>query len=144
MENKDQKPWAILPELKVSDFKKSIEWYTERAQFEIEYDRPEHEFAMLRREGARLMIESASDKSRTFDVGKTEYPFGRGIHFQIQVSDVQALYDHFKQSGQEFFLEMEEKWYRRNDVELGNRQFLVQDPDGYLFRFFQDMGERKV
>ncbi len=140
----DKKPWCILPELKVSNFEKSIEWYTKLAQFEIEYDRPEHEFAMLTREGARLMIESASEKSRTFDVGKTEYPCGRGIHFQIQVSDVQALYDHFTKNGQALFLDMEEKWYRRDDVELGNRQFLVQDSDGYLFRFFQDMGERKV
>ncbi len=26
--------------------------------------------------------------------------------------------------------------------EVGNRQFVVQDPDGYLLRFFSDLGER--
>jgi len=26
-------------------------------------------------------------------------------------------------------------------VYAGNRQFLLQDPDGYLLRFFQDLGE---
>ncbi|HEY0476960.1 MAG TPA: hypothetical protein VGD37_05520 [Kofleriaceae bacterium] len=37
---------------------------------------------------------------------------------------------------------MEERWYRRNDHEVGNRQFVVADPDGYLLRFFGDLGQR--
>ena len=37
---------------------------------------------------------------------------------------------------------MEEKWYRKNDTEVGNKQFLVQDPDGYILRFFQNLGMR--
>jgi hypothetical protein len=37
---------------------------------------------------------------------------------------------------------MEEKWYRMNDSKVGNRQFIVLDPDGYLLRFVQDLGER--
>jgi len=27
---------------------------------------------------------------------------------------------------------------------VGNRQFVVPDPDGYLLRFFQDLGERPI
>jgi hypothetical protein len=42
------------------------------------------------------------------------------------------------------FVPLEERWYRRDDVLLGNRQFLVQDPDGYLLRFFEDLGERPL
>jgi hypothetical protein len=38
--------------------------------------------------------------------------------------------------------ELEERWYRRGDTRLGNHQFVVADPDGYLLRFFQDLGER--
>lgn len=37
---------------------------------------------------------------------------------------------------------MEEKWYRADDAYLGNKQFIVQDPDGFLLRFFEDLGER--
>ena len=37
---------------------------------------------------------------------------------------------------------MEDRWYRADEVELGNKQFWVQDPGGYLFRFFQDLGDR--
>ena len=132
----------LIPELKVRDFKKSVEFYTTRAQFHVEYERPEHEFALLNKEGAWLMLEGLTEKSRAFNVGPLEHPFGRGMHFQIEVSDIQALYDNFKKHGHPLFLEMEEKWYRKDSVELGNRQFLVQDPDGYLLRFYQDLGER--
>jgi hypothetical protein len=36
----------------------------------------------------------------------------------------------------------EQKWYRTGEVETGARQFLVQDPDGYLIRFSAYIGER--
>jgi hypothetical protein len=32
---------------------------------------------------------------------------------------------------------------RANDVEVGNRQFIVLDPDGYMLRFVQDLGNKK-
>jgi hypothetical protein len=35
-----------------------------------------------------------------------------------------------------------EAWYRTGDVEGGQREFLVQDPDGYLLRIAQDLGHR--
>ena len=38
--------------------------------------------------------------------------------------------------------EIEENWYRQDDKLLGNKEFLVQDPDGYLIRFSQDLGEK--
>lgn len=37
---------------------------------------------------------------------------------------------------------MEERWYRADDREVGNRQFILLDPDGYLLRFYQDLGRR--
>ena len=66
------------------------------------------------------------------------------MHFQIQVADVEALYLKFKNDGYPVFLEMEKKWYRMKDIETGHRQFLVQDPDGYLLRFYEDLGVRKA
>lgn len=132
----------LIPELKVTDFARSLDFYTNLAQFAIEYDRPEQSFAMLNREGAYVMIEAPSPGSRTFDTGATTYPFGRGMHLQIQVSDIQGLHAHFVTAKYPLFLDMEEKWYRRDMEEMGNKQFLVQDPDGYLLRFYQDLGTR--
>lgn len=133
---------VITPELKVTDFKESLDFYTRLAGFDILYERPEEEFAMLSIHGAHFMIESLTEKSRTLRVGVLEKPFGRGMHFQIEVPDVQGLYDRFKNAGHSIFTDMEDKWYRVNDTEAGNRQFWVQDPDGYLLRFFENLGER--
>ena len=33
----------------------------------------------------------------------------------------------------------EEKWYAAGSVETGVRQFLVQDPDGYLVRLAEEL-----
>ncbi len=134
----------LTPELKVLNFQESLDFYTKLAGFEILYDRPEEDFAMLGINGARLMIEGLTEKSRTWKVGNLERPFGRGMHFQIEIPDVQSLYENFKKANHPIFFEMEEKWYRKNDKEIGNKQFLVQDPDGYLLRFFQDLGIRPI
>ncbi len=40
--------------------------------------------------------------------------------------------------------EMEENWYRQDDRLLGNKEFLVQDPDGYLIKFSEDLGEKEA
>lgn len=135
---------ALTPELKVFDFKESLNFYTKLAGFEVLYDRPEEDFAMLGINGARLMIEGLTDKSRTWKVGKLEKPLGRGMHFQIRVPNIQSSYESFKKANYPIFFDMEEKWYRVNNKEVGNKQFLVQDPDGYLLRFFQDLGSRAI
>jgi hypothetical protein len=41
-------------------------------------------------------------------------------------------------------MEIEENWYKVNNKKIGNKEFLVQDPDGYLLRFSEDMGERNI
>ncbi len=133
---------SITPELKVFDFKKSLDFYTNLAGFSILYDRPEHDFAMLEINGSNLMIEGLTEKSRTWKVAELEQPLGRGMHFQIMVKDVEGLYSSLKKFDYPIFFKMEEKWYRKDDKEMGQKQFLVQDPDGYLLRFAEDIGER--
>ncbi len=58
----------------------------------------------------------------------------------MEAHDVEVLYAKGQASGCAVFLEPEEKWYRRNDVYLGNKQFIVLDPDGYMLRFYRDLG----
>lgn len=135
---------SIIPELAVSDFHKSLDFYTRLAGFKVLYERPENDFAMLEINRSRLMIEGLTRKNRTWLVGQMERPFGRGMHLQIEVQDVQSLYQNFKEAEYPIFFEIEEKWYRINDQEMGHKQFLVQDPDGYLLRFFENIGMRTV
>jgi lactoylglutathione lyase len=47
-------------------------------------------------------------------------------------------------AGLECFLPVEERWYRRDNIEIGVRQFAVQDPDGYLIRLSQSIGDRPI
>lgn len=41
-------------------------------------------------------------------------------------------------------MDAEEAWYRAGDAELGQRQTLVQGPDGYLLRLAEPLGARPV
>ncbi len=138
----------LVPELLVSNIKASVDFYTHVAGFRIVYDRPEFGFAYIEREGAEMMLEEIpavnADQSRAWIAGPLERPFGRGINFQIEVSDVEALYADVNTAKASIFMAMESKWYRKTDYEVGNRQFIVSDPDGYLLRFYQDLGRRDV
>lgn len=132
----------LIPELYCSDFQRSLTFYTGILGFTVLYARPEERFAFLEREGAQLMIEQSTDPARTWLTGELSPPYGRGVNFQIAVSNVDALHGAVQAAGCRLFLAMEEKWYRRDATLLGNRQFLVQDPDGYLLRFFQNLGTK--
>lgn len=130
----------LVPELICADFARSLAFYTELLGFTVRYARPEERFAYLEREGAELMIEQSV--GRAFLAAPLAYPYGRGVNFQIEAGDVAALYARVGDAGCPIHLPLEEKWYRRDREEVGNRQFIVLDPDGYLLRFFQDLGTR--
>ena len=134
----------LIPELEVEDLDRSLEFYTAVIGFTVRYARPEERFAFLDLEGASLMLEQASGPGRRFHIAPLEHPFGRGVNFQIEVANVDALHARVLAAQSHVVLPMEERWYRRNDHEVGNRQFVVADPDGYLLRFFSDLGSRPV
>jgi catechol 2,3-dioxygenase-like lactoylglutathione lyase family enzyme len=135
----------IVPELYCSDFARSLRYYRDVLGFSVRYDRPEERFASLEREGAELMIEQTVELPRTFLADEARYPFGRGVNLQIEVSEVDILYTRVLAAESRIYLPIEERWYRiGNDVEGGNRQFVVMDPDGYLLRFWQDIGQRTI
>jgi hypothetical protein len=62
----------------------------------------------------------------------------------MDVDDVEVLHDAVITTGRQLFLALELKWYGRADGEVCVRQFAVQDPDGYLLRFSQEIGTRPL
>ena len=82
----------ILPELYVIDFKKTLHFYTKILDFKLEYQRPSPLFAFLSYQSSKLMIQQ-EDADEEWHNGKPEYPFGRGINFQIETDDVQKTID---------------------------------------------------
>ena len=83
-------------------------------------------------------------KNDKWELAPLYYPFGNGINFQLDVSDVMTIYNNFKENNYKITFDLEENWYRQDNKLLGNKEFLIQDPDGYLLRFFQDLGERNI
>jgi catechol 2,3-dioxygenase-like lactoylglutathione lyase family enzyme len=132
----------LVPEFVCSNFAESHRFYTELLGFRVLYSRPEERFAYLERDGADLMLEQSVSRGRLSPRAELAYPFGRGINFQIQVSDVERLHAVILAAGVAIYLPLEERWYRREHDEIGVRQFAIQDPDGYLLRFSQVIGQR--
>lgn len=135
---------ALIPELAVTDCAKSLAFYCDILGFGIAYQRAEEGFAFLTFGEAQLMLDQA-DVGRTFsaDGGVLERPFGRGQNLQISAKSIDSLVAALAKNKIELTLAPEEKWYRQDGHELGVRQFVVADPDGYLLRFSQSLGQRK-
>ena len=127
---------AMIPELQVTDLAASLDFYTRVLGFAVAYSRPEEGFAMLQREYAALMLETAGGPGRRITATPLEKPFGRGVNFQIMASDVDALAAKVEAAGYSLFIALEERRYRVGEGRyVAQRQFVVADPDGYLLRF---------
>ncbi len=134
---------SLTPELSVSSIETSLEFYRGVLGFSVVYQRQEEGFAFLRLGEAELMLDQIG-LGRDWQTGELEKPFGRGINFQILVESLEPMLQNLADQRISLFMGVEERWYRRNALEVGNRQFLVQDPDGYLLRFYQDLGSREL
>lgn len=134
---------VLVPELAVLDWGRSRRFYCDLLGFVALYERPEEGFSYLSLGGAELMIDQIG-LGRDFDFGPAPKrpPFGRGVNLQILVAEVAPLLAALSAAEVALALPLEERWYRRGALEAGNRQFMVADPDGYLLRFYEDMGMR--
>ena len=131
----------LIPELSVKDYDKSIDFYVNILGFDLNYSREDDKFAMISINDAQIMIEEINDYWNT---GELKYPFGRGINFQIEVENVEKIVQKLSENNIKLFREIEENWYEVDGKQYGNKEFLVQDPDGYLLRFCEDIGIKNL
>ena len=131
----------LIPELSVSNLNESLKFYVNSIGFKIEYQRPENKFVFISYQGTQFMLQELEENEK-WSIGELKHPYGNGVNFQIEVSNVEKIYDALKTSGYKIAFDIEENWYRQDDKMLGNKEFLIQDPDGYLLRFMQDLGEK--
>jgi catechol 2,3-dioxygenase-like lactoylglutathione lyase family enzyme len=144
-----------VPELDVSDLDTSLGFYVGLLPFVVVFERPAERFAYLDLEGSSLMLQEADGPGRRFRTADLEYPHGRGVNFQTAVADVEALHDTVMAAGVQPLVALEDRWYdvdvsvssgrwtRTGPMSVGNRQFVIADPDGYLWRFFTSLGTRQ-
>jgi catechol 2,3-dioxygenase-like lactoylglutathione lyase family enzyme len=135
---------GLVPELDVADVSVSLGFYADVLGFAVAYSRPDEGFVYLEREGAHLMLQRAAGPGRRFRTATLERPHGRGINFQVDVTDIAAVYAQVVKRGDELVVDLEDRWYRTGQVEVGQRQLVVSDPDGYLWRPFQPLGQRSA
>lgn len=132
----------LVPELDVADVDCSLAFYVGVAGFRILFERPEERFAYLGRDGAQLMVEEAAGPGRRF----RSAPLEHSVWSRAQSDDrgeIDTLYARVAAAGSyDIVISLEERWYRADEIENGQRQFVVADPDGYLLRFFTDLGQR--
>ena len=122
---------SLIPELSVSDINKSKEFYL-KIGFKIVYQRIEDKFIFLELEDNQIMIQEINSN---WEVGELIYPFGRGINISMAIKDIDSYYLKLKNIGINFFKEMMINEYQVNMITYQDKEFLIQDPDGYLLRF---------
>jgi len=133
-------PNKLVPELTVLDFEKAIQFYIEILGFRISYERDGPRFVYLEYESAQIMIEESH--AGAWKTAELSPPLGRGVNFQIEVSDVNLILDKLAKAKYSLYREPRDVWYQSAAGVEGQREFLVQDPDGYLLRFTQYLGTR--
>lgn len=128
----------MVPELTVSDFNASLTFYVDVLGFSVMILRSAPDFAYLSLGEAQLMLEAAHDTG--WRTGQLEHPYGRGVNFQIEVEDVMPLVARLAQHGIALYRPLTDNHYATGSDSARQREFLVQDPDGYLLRFSQYIG----
>ena len=122
---------SLIPELSVTNIEKSKEFYLNLG-FKIMYERKEDKFCFLYLEDNQIMIEEINNN---WNVGEMKYPFGNGINISMTVSDIDSFYESIISKRIVLFRKIKTSKYRVDDIIYEDKEFLLQDPDGYLLRF---------
>ncbi len=137
---------SLIPELIVSDFNRSLNFYRDLIGFEVRYERPEERFAFLELGDIQLMLlaDNDSQHSQHSKTGDLEYPRGQGINFSLRIDDLSRIAELLETAGISLRIPIRDQWHRQDDQLHGEKQLWVMDPDGYLLRFVQSLGTRPV
>ena len=132
----------MVPELTVTSLEASLEFYR-AIGFSLRFRRDDPPFAYLEIGQAQIMLEQRHDDG--WVTGELERPFGRGVNFQIEIESATYIENLVIDANIPFYEQREESWYEVGPgKEEGQIEFLLQDPDGYLLRFIEPLGEREV
>lgn len=122
---------SLISELSVTNIEKSKKFYLNLG-FKIMYERKEDKFCFLYLEDNQIMIEEINNN---WNVGEMKYLFGNGINISMTVSDIDSFYESIISKKIVLFRKIKTSKYRVDDIIYEDKEFLLQDPDGYLLRF---------
>lgn len=124
----------LIPELSVSNINRSRDFYLQLG-FEIKYERENDKFIFIELNGSQIMLQ---ENNNNWNTGNLEFPYGRGVNFSIEVKDVSALYEYLMKRKYPLFSELMMNEYVVDGEKYIEKEFLIQDLDGYLLRFTQE------
>jgi predicted enzyme related to lactoylglutathione lyase len=113
--------------LEINNLEESLAFYQEQLGLEIESHQPEHEPPMATLRAGRLKITLVEQL-------ETMLRRGRGVHFFLGVTDVDAYYAQLKERAVDVNPPADEGW--------GGRFITLEDPDKYRL-FFVTWKEEK-
>ena len=132
----------MAPELLVNDLSQSLPFWRDLCGFTIAYARPTEGFAYLTHpDGAQIML---CERSGVWESGPMDLPFGRGVLFQIVVGDITRISSRFHAANRPLYMPGREVWRDFGNCLGGRKEIGVQDPDGYLILFTQQIGFRPL
>ena len=134
---------ALYPELIVKNLDVSANFYVNILGFTVEFSRPEERFHFLSFGKAQVMLleDNENQHSRT---GPMEYPRGQGVNFSIVTEDIEHIWEKLAANDYPTRIPIRDQWHRQEELENGERQLWVMEPDGYLLRFIQKLGSRPI
>lgn len=121
----------LIPELTVRDINVSKDFYL-KLGFKIMYEREENNFCFVEMDGNQIMLDQINGN---WEVAPLEYPFGRGINISMSIDNIEEVYARIVEDDIKLYKTLETHSYRVNDKVYDDKEFLIQDPDGYLLRF---------
>jgi catechol 2,3-dioxygenase-like lactoylglutathione lyase family enzyme len=136
-----QKTGTVVAKLWCSDFQESLRFYTESLGFRIGQHKEGSSHAYLLLSTAQIMISNFAQDG-TWETGPFSRPLGRGINFSFFINDVQSFYDKLVSDGISPFVDLYTIWYWRPDCMANHKEFALLDPDGYMLRFSECIGNR--
>lgn len=123
----------LIPELTVTDIEITKEFYVDKLGFKLEFEREKEKFIFLSIDDSQFMFEQHHLEG--WNTAMLVYPYGRGINFSIALEDLDAMYERARDLELTFYKDISTTRYEVGDEIHEQREFLIQDPDGYLLRF---------
>ncbi|WP_215844756.1 bleomycin resistance protein [Candidatus Pantoea bituminis] len=125
----------MVPELTVTDFPASLYFYVDVLGFNVVIKRSDPDFAYVSLGEAQIMLEQYHAEG--WNTSELVKPLGRGVNFQIEVDDIEQILARLLAHGISLYRALRDNHYSTGETIACQREFLVQDPDGYLLRFSQ-------
>jgi uncharacterized glyoxalase superfamily protein PhnB len=129
----DRPRWSVTPYFIVDDIISTAAYYRDALGFECDqfWNEPPS-FCIVRRNGVGIML-AQFEVTGVMRPNRVADPEGRAWDAYISVDAADALYAEFKAKGVKIVRDIGDRVY-------GNRDFDVEDGNGYRLCFGQDMG----